>query len=144
MSGDHVESRSEVAGSVRTTKILVVDDEQDMRDMVSRILRDLQFQILEAEDGTSALDLALKHRPDLIISDVMMDCGSGFMLDELLQQDATTAAIPLILMSGRAIGAGAWESDPRLGYLEKPFSAAELISAILQKLGPKLRGKRKA
>ena len=77
--------------------------------------------------------------PDLIISDVMMDSGSGFMLQELLRDDDQTTAIPLILITGAAQMAGSWGSDSHVGYLLKPFSVLELFAAIEQKLGPKSR-----
>lgn len=120
-------------------KILIADDEKDMRAMVVGVLKGRGFETIEADDGAAALDLAVRHRPDLIISDVMMDCISGFMLRELLRDYIQTAAIPLILMSGRAQGAGAWESDPEVEYLPKPFTASELLAAVDRKLNPKSR-----
>ena len=111
-------------------KILVVDDETEIRRIVLAILQEKGFEIISADNGATALDLAKTHRPDLIISDVMMDNGNGFMLQALLLEDPKTAAIPLILMTGQAQRAGAWESDPEVKYLEKPFSANELLSAV--------------
>ena len=120
-------------------RILVIDDEDDLRAMVAKTLRGEGFETLEADNGSTALTLAKNHKPDLIISDVIMDSGSGFMLQELLRADKETADIPLILMSGNAKHVGAWESDPEIGYLAKPFGVLELLAAVARKLSPKPR-----
>jgi len=119
--------------------ILVIDDEDDLRAMVVKALKEEGFEMIEADNGSSALTLAKNRRPDLIISDVIMDSGSGFMLEELLREDPETASIPLILMSGHAKHVGAWESDPEIGYLAKPFGLLELLAAVARKLGSKSR-----
>jgi DNA-binding response OmpR family regulator len=85
----------------------------------------------------SAFELAKANRPDLIISDVMMYSGSGFILWEFLKRESATAKIPLILMSGKAQDAGAWGADPSVEYLSKPFSIRELIAAVDLKIGRK-------
>ena len=111
-------------------KILVVDDEPELRSIVVRALRGVGYSTIEAESGADAFDLALKDQPDLILSDVMMDCGSGFMLREMLRDEQKTAGIPLILMTGRVKDAGAWRAEPGVGYLEKPFTVSELFAAV--------------
>jgi len=115
-------------------KILVVDDEKGLRETVVVALQDRGFETIEADNGAAALDLARAHRPDLIITDVMMDNGNGFLLRELLLEDPKTASIPMILMSGAAQKAGAWESDTDIEYLAKPFSNAQILSAVERKL----------
>ena len=116
--------------------ILVVDDEDDLRVLVAKTLKSRGFETIEADNGATAFDLAKKHMPDLIVSDVMMDSGNGFMLQELLRDDPKTASIPLILMSGLAQKAGAWGSDPDVEYLEKPFSDSILLNAVGRKINP--------
>ena len=116
-------------------KILVVDDEKGLRETVVMALQNQGFEAIEADNGAAALDLARAHRPDLIISDVMMDNGNGFLLRELLLGDPETASIPIIFMSGAAQEAGAWESDPDVEYLPKPFRAAQLLSAVEKQIG---------
>jgi CheY-like chemotaxis protein len=111
-------------------KILVVDDEQDVRSAVVTTLEDTQCQILEADSGSSAYDLAVAERPDLIVSDVMMDNGNGFALVNLLKRDERTAAIKVIMMTGAAHHAGAWESEPHVSYLQKPFTAEEILAEV--------------
>ena len=115
-------------------KILVVDDETSIRNMITAVLKSRGHQTIEADNGVTALDLIKTESPQLIISDVMMANMNGFMLREVLQQDQLTARIPMILMTGLASDAGAWESDPSVKYLSKPFKIAELMSLVNQKL----------
>lgn len=113
-------------------KILVVDDEMGVRTAVAVALEEYGFQLIEADNGTQAYDMAMQEQPDLIISDVMMDNGNGFLLRELLKRDERTASIPMILMTGAADGAGAWKSDAGVRYLLKPFGAENLLKAVQQ------------
>jgi CheY-like chemotaxis protein len=120
-------------------RILVVDDEDAFRNMVKEMLKKEGYVIMEADSGMSAFELAKANLPDLIISDVMMYSGSGFILREFLKREPTTSSIPLILMSGKAQDAGAWGSDPDVEYLQKPFSREELFSAVDRLIKPKSR-----
>jgi len=115
-------------------KILVVDDEGGIRTAISVALKERGYEMIEAENGMEAFEIAWAERPDLIISDVMMDNGNGFLLRELLQVDGRTSNIPMILMTGAASGAGAWKSDPDVTYLLKPFGAEKLLSTVEQAL----------
>lgn len=110
--------------------VLVVDDEDAFRTMVIVMLKRLGFGTLEADNGIDGFQLAKAHHPDLIISDVMMYSGSGFILREFLKRDSDTSQIRMILMSGQAQNAGAWGSDPDIEYLSKPFSQEELVAAV--------------
>ncbi len=118
-------------------RVLVVDDEDTFRDMVKVMLSKEGFEIMEADNGMSAFELAKANVPDLIISDVMMYSGSGLILREFLTREPRTAKIPLILMSGQAQTAGAWGSDPAVEYLSKPFSQVDLMNAVDRLLKPK-------
>ena len=111
-------------------RILVVDDEENIREAVRFVLQDEGCEVLEAENGAEAVRIIAEKRPDMIVSDVMMDSGNGFMLREILLENPATASIPVVLMTGAAQGAGAWSSDPSIGYLAKPFTAAELVEVV--------------
>ncbi len=111
-------------------KILVVDDEASIRQMISMVLSMQGHTVIEADNGVDALDMIKTQSPKLIISDVMMSNMNGFMLREILQQDQFTARIPMIMMTGHAVTAGAWESDPDIDYLKKPFVIPELIEMV--------------
>lgn len=115
-------------------KILVVDDEPSIRNMISAVLRSKGHEPIEADNGVTALDMIKQHSPQLIISDVMMANLNGFMLREFLKQDQLTARIPMIMITGLAKEAGAWESDPSVEYLSKPFKISELMTLINTKL----------
>jgi len=122
-------------------KVLVVDDEDDFRGMVVLMLKKEGFETTEADNGLNAFELAKANVPDLIVSDVMMYSGSGFILREFLKREPLTAEIPLILMSGKAQVAGAWGSDPDVEYLQKPFSHGDLIAAVNRQLKPRSKKK---
>jgi CheY-like chemotaxis protein len=115
-------------------KILVVDDESSIRNMIAAVLRSKGHDPIEADNGVTALDMIKQHSPQLIISDVMMSNLNGFMLREILQEDQLTARIPMIMMTGLAKDAGAWESDPSVQYLSKPFTIVELMDLVNSKL----------
>ena len=122
-------------------RVLVVDDEETFRDMVKIMLTKEGYETMETDNGLSAFELAKANVPDLIISDVMMYSGSGFILREFLKREPRTASIPLILMSGHAQEAGAWGADSDVEYLQKPFNHADLISAVKRLIKTKTKKK---
>ncbi len=116
-------------------KIMVVDDDDVVRYSVCTALQLNGHETIEADNGVTALEMIKSHFPKLIISDVEMANMNGFMLREFLQQDQLTARIPMIIMSGVAYNAGAWESDQMLEYLTKPFTMEQLMELVNKKLG---------
>jgi CheY-like chemotaxis protein len=114
--------------------ILIVDDDDQIRTLEKIILSKEGFTVIEAEDGASALEIAKEKIPDLIISDVMMENINGFMLYEFLRDDPKTEKIPMILVTGKAHTAGAWNLHPRIGYLQKPVTAHDLLAAVQKKI----------
>jgi len=110
--------------------ILLVEDYNPMLEFEKKVLISEGFEILEAEDGGAALDIAKAKLPDLIISDVKMNNLNGFMLVEFLRDDPATAKIPVILVTGEAQNAGMWDSDRNIGYILKPVSPDQLLSAV--------------
>lgn len=117
-------------------KILIVDDEDSFRKSLASQLKLKGWAVAEAADGMQGVDMAARHKPDIILSDVQMDNMNGFMMVEELQQYPATASIPVILMTSAASAAGAWNSDIAVEYLEKPFTIAkllELINIVLKK-----------
>ncbi|HNY13688.1 MAG TPA: response regulator, partial [Candidatus Wallbacteria bacterium] len=113
-------------------KILVIEDEIDIRDILNKILSFEGFNVVEADDGISGLNTARRELPDLIICDVMMPGLDGFQLAAELKKEDVTAVIPFIFLSARAD-----RSDVRRGmelgaddYLTKPFTKTALLKAI--------------
>ncbi|MEO8034245.1 MAG: ATP-binding protein, partial [Acidobacteriota bacterium] len=119
-------------GSVApTARILLADDNADMRDYVARLLSD-RWLVETVADGTAALALARAHPPDLVLADVMMPGLNGFELLEQLRGDARTRTVPVVFLSARA-GEEARVDGLQAGaddYLAKPFSARELIARV--------------
>jgi signal transduction histidine kinase len=112
-------------------RILVADDNVDMREYVVRLLGS-RWVVDAVEDGQAAFESAVGRPPDLVISDVMMPRMDGVALLRALRADARTSTVPVVLLSARA-GEEAIVAGLETGaddYLVKPFSARELISRV--------------
>lgn len=108
-------------------RIVLADDNADMRNYVRRLLAD-SCEVLAVGDGIEALAAIQRDKPDLVVSDVMMPRLDGFELLKAIRADPETASIPLLL-SARA-GEEARVEGLRAGaddYLTKPFRANELV-----------------
>jgi signal transduction histidine kinase len=112
-------------------KILLAEDNADMRDYVQRLLSG-QYTVITAADGESAYDKALRHKPELVISDIMMPKLDGFGLLRKIRANADLRNTPVLFLSARAgeeskvEGLDAGADD----YLVKPFSARELAVRV--------------
>lgn len=113
-------------------KILVVDDNRENVELITDILDVGGHEILKAQDGPAALELAAAENPDLILLDINMPGMSGFEVCTRLKGDTKTASIPVIMLTAmsdvdsRVKGLAAGADD----YLGKPFSPRELIARI--------------
>jgi len=115
-----------------TKKILVVDDEVHIVQVVAIKLRNNGFEVVTAENGAEALELAGREKPDLIVTDFQMPVMTGLELTENLRKQPETAEIPVILLTARGF---AVEEEQRqaLGIsacLSKPFSPREVLGCI--------------
>jgi PAS domain S-box-containing protein len=114
-----------------TPRILLADDNADMRDYVRRLLSQ-QYEVKAVADGSEALSAIRRQVPDLILTDVMMPNLDGFGLLQALRSDPETREVPIIMLSARAgeeariEGLAAGADD----YLTKPFSARELLARV--------------
>ncbi|MEU5907024.1 ATP-binding protein [Micromonospora sp. NPDC047467] len=118
----------ELAGA----RILVADDNSDMRAYLSRLLTGQGWRVRSVTDGQQALDAIHREPPDLVLTDVMMPVLDGFDLVRRLRADEATRALPVLVLSARA-GEEASAAGLNLGaddYLVKPFAAAELIARV--------------
>ncbi|MGH7972986.1 MAG: response regulator, partial [Limisphaerales bacterium] len=87
-------------------KILVIDDEQWLREMVHMALQQKGYEVVEAENWAAGIEVARKVLPDLVLCDVNMDKMDGYLALASLRNDPATAPIPFILMTGLADNAG--------------------------------------
>jgi DNA-binding NarL/FixJ family response regulator len=117
-------------------KILVIEDEPEMRRNITTILRMEEFQTFAAENGRVGLEFARKEKPDVILCDVMMPELDGYGVIAALRADAITAAIPLIFLTAKGE-----KPDIRAGmnlgaddYLTKPVAKTDLLDAIRSRL----------
>ena len=120
----------------RKTRILLVDDEPDLVQMVSTRLKAAGYEISTAYDGQEALEKVKESRPDLMILDLMLPKLDGYKVCRLLKFDERTRGIPILIFTARAqvedvtlateCGADA--------YLTKPFEAKVLLSKLQELL----------
>ncbi|MFN3849830.1 MAG: response regulator [Spirosomataceae bacterium] len=120
-------------------KILLIEDNPDIRENTTEILELDGYEVLTAENGKIGVDLAIKEIPDLIICDIMMPVLDGYGVLHLLSKNKETADIPFIFLTAKAE-----RSDFRKGmemgaddYITKPFDDVELLSAIESRLRKK-------
>src|ERR1043165_1233245 len=117
-------------------RILVIDDEQWLREMVHMALEQKGFEVLEAENGAAGIEAARKTLPDLILCAVNMEKVDGYLTLSSLRSEPATAAVPFILMTGLADHAG-MRHGMELGaddYLPKPFTIDALYAAVEARL----------
>ena len=113
-------------------KILVIDDEEWLREMIRLALKQKGFDVIEAINGADGIEQARKELPDLILCDINMEKVDGYLTLASLRNEAPTAAIPFILMTGLADNAG-MRHGMELGaddYLPKPFTTDALYAAV--------------
>ena len=117
-------------------KILFVDDEKDVVEVVASRLRASNYNVILAHDGQEALDKAHKEKPDLIILDLMLPKMDGYWVCGLLKADTRYNKIPIIIFTART-----QESDKQMGqdvgadaYITKPFEPQELLTKIKELL----------
>ncbi|HEU4513906.1 MAG TPA: response regulator [Nocardioidaceae bacterium] len=113
-------------------RALVVDDSRVIRELIAVNLELEGFEVTTAGDGESAVALAAELRPHVITLDVMMPRLNGFETVSRLRQDPRTAAIPVVMVTGRA-QSGDLERGEEVGveaYLTKPFEPAELVDVV--------------
>ena len=117
--------------------VLVADDDEDIRGLVAYRMEKAGYGVLQARDGEEAITLAIEHRPDLAILDVMMPKADGYEVTRRLRAHDDTKRMPIILLTARA-----QEADVQRGfdagaddYIRKPFSPQELRSRVQAILG---------
>jgi two-component system sensor histidine kinase/response regulator len=117
-------------------RILVIDDEEWLREMIHLALKQKGFEVIESNNGADGIEKARRELPDLILCDINMEKVDGYLTLASLRNEAPTAAIPFILMTGLADNAG-MRHGMELGaddYLAKPFTTDALYAAVEARL----------
>ncbi len=114
------------------SKILIVEDESNIRQLVKYNLEKESYQVLEAEDGLQGLRLAKAEKPDLVLLDLMLPQMDGLEVCRSLKGNQATAALPIIMLTAKSE-----EIDKVIGlelgaddYMTKPFSPRELVARV--------------
>ena len=121
-----------------TKRILVVEDQEDNRQILRDLLGSIDIEMIEAHDGEMAVVQAEKHRPDLILMDIQLPEVSGLQVTQWLKDDDTLKSIPIIAVTAFAMKGD--EEKIRQGgceaYLSKPISVGKFLETIDKFLGP--------
>ncbi len=119
--------------SQKTETILVIEDNQDMLQLIGRILQSEGYRVILAADGVYGMDLARAAKPDLVLLDIMMPGPDGYTILESIRQYSN---VPVIMVTAK------WEKEAVQkasalgadGYVKKPFSPGELLFRVEAKL----------
>lgn len=125
------------------TKILVAEDERDIRDLIAFTLQFAGYEVLTASNGEEGYQVAVKEVPDLILSDVRMPKMTGYEMCQKIKAEPKTAHIPVVFLSAKGqeqevqsgLAAGASE------YLLKPFAPDQLMAKVAEILARPTSGK---
>ncbi|MCE9635698.1 MAG: response regulator [Planctomycetes bacterium] len=124
-------------------KVLVVDDERDISDIVAFNLRREQYDVVSAVDGESAVEIARRDQPDLVLLDLMLPGIGGLEVCRRIRADPRTAQIPIIMLTAKGE-----ETDAIVGlaqgaddYVRKPFGVKELMARVAAQLRAQTRAR---
>ena len=112
-------------------RILVIEDQEDNRQILRDLLTNADFEVIEAVDGEAGLAVAAAHRPDLILMDVELPTIDGYEATRRLRADAVLHAIPVIAVTYALAGDG--DKARAAGceaYISKPYSPRQLLAKV--------------
>ena len=117
-------------------RILVVEDQEDNRQILRDLLTSAGFEVIEAADGETGLAAAAVHRPDLILMDIQLPGLDGYEATRRLKADAVLHTIPIIVVTSYAL-----DGDPDKAraagcdaYISKPYSPRQLLAKVREYL----------
>ncbi len=115
-----------------TAKVLVVDDESEITEIVETFLTDAGYKVATANSGGDAIKKAIEFRPDIILLDIMMPGTDGYAVCQQLKKEAAFANTPVIFLSGKDREEDMGRSFKAGGdmYIKKPFSCERLLEII--------------
>ena len=113
-------------------RVLVVDDEESVRNLLQRVLKEAGYDVVTGANGQEAVDMARKHKPNLIFMDIMMPHMGGYDACSRIKNDKSTKGIPVVMLT--ALG---YDLNKELaaetgadGYITKPFTSEDLLNTI--------------
>jgi DNA-binding response OmpR family regulator len=133
-SGEDVKRKAREEGWMEKSKVLVVDDEQDVAKALKARLKANGFNVVLAYDSVQAFTIANQEKPDLILLDIMIPGGGGFVVAERLKQSHATDRIPIIFLTGIPGGEEQASKIGASGYVMKPYHPDELLETIRRAL----------
>ncbi|MGZ5835989.1 MAG: response regulator [Xanthobacteraceae bacterium] len=115
-----------------TKRILVVEDQEDNRQILRDLLGSVGFEMVEASDGQEALVQAAKQRPDLILMDIQLPVMDGYEATRRLKSDPATKSIPIIVVTSYALSGdeGKAKAAGCDAYVTKPYSPRQLLAKV--------------
>ncbi len=118
-------------------RVLVVDDEPDVLLLCRLNLQQQGFEVMEASDGPSALEIVRDEPPDVIVLDLMLPGMTGYDVLDVLREDEATSAIPVVVLTAKSLRADRERSrgSGASAFLTKPFLPSELC-AVVRSLDP--------
>jgi two-component system cell cycle response regulator DivK len=119
-------------------RILVIEDQEDNRQILRDLLTSADFEVIEAEDGQAGLVAAADHRPDLILMDMQLPILDGYEATRRLKADTALHAIPVIAVTSYASSSDADKARAAGcdAFVSKPFSPRQLLAKIRECLSP--------
>ena len=119
-------------------RILVIEDQEDNRQILRDLLTSADFEVIEAADGEAGFAAAANHRPDLILMDIQLPILDGYEATRRLKADAVLSTIPVIAVTSYGL-AGDAEKARAAGcdaYISKPYSPRQLLAKVREYLSP--------
>jgi two-component system, cell cycle response regulator DivK len=117
-------------------RILVIEDQEDNRQILRDLLTSVDFEVIEAEDGETGLAAAAAHRPDLILMDIQLPGLDGYEATRRLKADAVLHAIPVIAVTSYASSSDVDKARAAGcdAFVSKPFSPRQLLAKVREYL----------
>src|SRR5256885_17256586 len=117
-------------------RILVIEDQEDNRQILKDLLTSADFEVIEAVDGEAELAAAVAHRPDLILMDIQLPIIDGYEATRRLKADAALRSIPVIAVTSYGLSTDADKARAAGcdSYISKPYSPRQLLAKVREYL----------
>jgi len=129
--------RIEVERGAMPKRVLIIDNEEDIRELIVQVLESADYEVLRAAGGEQGLEILATIPVDLVLLDIMMEGMDGWRVCECIKADARLNHIPVLFVTVRSLLSEQEENRNRLadGVLRKPFSLRELQQAVASLTG---------